>query len=203
MCLEFSTAVGAVDSELQLIVRFPVGGPACFDDKRCATFEPQERRCKVFHLEGVAGGLCCEPASAAPALRPELRVGGCGDSHNPRFAREVQGVVQCVDTDIGKRSAAGQLRVGEPAAQGRYAGAAEPGCLRVVRAPKSAGVDDLLEGLDIAAAAVVEGNVQDASGLACRVHHGLAFDRVARDGLLAEHVDSPFQGGDRHRGVQA
>jgi hypothetical protein len=49
---------------------------------------------------------------------------------------------------------------------------------------------------------VVEGDVQDTPRRAGGVHHGLAFDGVARDRLLAQHVQSPFEGRDGDGCVQ-
>src|SRR5207247_9834873 len=47
-----------------------------------------------------------------------------------------------------------------------------------------------LERLDVAAAAVIERDVKDPPGVPGGVDHCLAFDGVAGDGLLAEHVQA-------------
>ena len=59
-----------------------------------------------------------------------------------------------------------------------------------------------LEGLDVAAAAVVERDLEHAARAVRGIHHRLRLGRGARDRLLAEHVDARVQRADRDRGVQ-
>ena len=98
--------------------------------------------------------------------------------------------------------AAGEFRVGEPAAQHRNALPAEPRCLGVVRATQRAGVDHFLESLNVAAPAVVERDVQHAASLAGGVHHLLTLDGVTRQRLFAQHMQSPFERSNGYRRVQ-
>src|SRR5215207_4474524 len=133
-------------------------------------------------MAGFHGGVARVPAEAPGA---QFRVGGGGDGKHSGFAEEVERVIQDVDADVRQGAAAGKLGVGEPAAKHGYPGAAEPGRLGVVRTAELAVVHDGLEFLDVAAAAVVEGDVKDAAGFAGGVHHGPAFFTVAGQRLLA------------------
>ena len=196
-------AVGRHDAEVHQVVGRPVGGPPGLEHERAAALEPQERGREVLHLVGrlpaLVGGV---PRRAAQAARAELGVGGRVHAEHAGLAEQVQGVVQHVHADVDQRSAAGLLAVGEPAAEHRDAAAAQPGGARVVGAPDLAGRDDRGERLDVGAQAVVERHLEDAPGLARGVHHLLPLVAVARDGLLAEHVQPALQRGDRDGGVQ-
>jgi len=150
----------------------------------------------VGRLHGRVAGI------AAQAAGTQLRVGGRRDREDLRLAQQVQRVVQDVDPDVGQRAAAGQGRVREPAAEHGDALPPEPGCLGVVRPAQFAVVDDAFQLLDVPAASVVEGHVQDPAGLPRSLHHLAALFTVAGQGLFTQDVQPAFQGGDRDRCVQ-
>jgi hypothetical protein len=107
-----------------------------------------------------------------------------------------------VDADVEQRPAAGQLGAGEPRAERRDPRAAQPPALGVVGTAEPARVDHGLELLDVAPAAMVEGDVEDPLGGARRRDHRLRLGHAARDRLLTQHVQPALERGDRDRGVQ-
>jgi hypothetical protein len=99
-------------------------------------------------------------------------------------------------------SAACHVLAGEPAAQHGDPRPAQPGRFGVIRPAQFPRIDDLLQRLDVPAPAVVEGNVQDASGPAGSVDHLLSFATVAGNGFFAEDMESAVEGGDGDRSVE-
>ena len=65
-----------------------------------------------------------------------------------------------------------------------------------------AGLDDLGEGGDVAAAAMVEGHLEDAAGAAGGLDHRAGGLGGLRHRLLGEDVHAGLEGGDRHGRVE-
>ena len=96
----------------------------------------------------------------------------------------------------------GRRHPGEPAAEPGDPLAPQPARLGVVDVAEQPGVDDLLQRLHVAAAAVVERDVEYAVVAAGRLHHGSADLAVLGHRLLRQDVQAGVQRGDRDRRVQ-
>jgi len=137
-------------------------GPGSFQGDGRPTFEADQRRGEVVHVEGVELPLGTTPVTLAEPPIAEPGEGGAADGDRAEVVQKMQGHIQYVHADVEQSTATGNRTVREPAAQAGDARAAAPERLHVIDLSQPADGGELFRPLHVALETLIHAEHESA-----------------------------------------